>query len=183
MGLVLQNSPGSYTHSTFSMGCQTPFQVWWYTLWALHWWTLDSRWLVEHSGKADHCTCFVLWSLTFSQSKLPDGASPIFLIIYADKTRLSSFGTAKGYPVVARIANLPTEISNSDGAGGGRLVGWLPIVRTINETAWLISKVSWSFVGIRGLGWNWKKGICEFQTCCLASSILWDTWFDTAVTS
>jgi hypothetical protein len=68
--------------------------------------------------------------LMSSQSKLPDGASPVFLIIYADKTRLSSFGTAKGYPVVARIANLPTEIRNSDGVGGGRLVGWLPIVRT-----------------------------------------------------
>ncbi len=67
-------------------------------------------------------------ALEISQSKLPDGASPVFLIVYADKTRLSSFGTAKGYPVVARIANLPTAIRNSNGVGGGRLVGWLPIV-------------------------------------------------------
>ena len=64
------------------------------------------------------------------QSKLPDGASPIFLIIFADKTRLSSFGTAKGYPVVARVANLPIDIQNTNGVGGGRLVGWLPIVCT-----------------------------------------------------
>jgi Plavaka transposase len=49
-------------------------------------------------------------------------------ILYADKTKLSSFGTAKAYPVVARCANLPTEIRNGNGIGGGRVVGWLPIV-------------------------------------------------------
>lgn len=53
----------------------------------------------------------------------------MFLILYADKSRLSSFGTAKGYPVFARCANLPTDVRNSDGVGGGRLVGWLPVVR------------------------------------------------------
>lgn len=48
--------------------------------------------------------------------------------MYADKTKLSSFGTAKGYPIVARFAALPHEIRNSNGVGGGRVVGWLPIV-------------------------------------------------------
>lgn len=48
--------------------------------------------------------------------------------MYADKTRLSSFGTEKGYPVLARCANLPISIRNGEGVGGGRLVGWLPIV-------------------------------------------------------
>jgi hypothetical protein len=61
--------------------------------------------------------------LTNLKLALPDHASPLFLIIYADKTQLSSFGTVKGYPVVARIANLPSNIRNSNGAGGGRLVG------------------------------------------------------------
>lgn len=65
------------------------------------------------------------WTL---QKKLPPGASPIALILYADKTRLSSFGTAKGYPIVARCANLPVHIRNSNGIGGGEVVGWLPIV-------------------------------------------------------
>jgi hypothetical protein len=65
------------------------------------------------------------------QLKLPDGASPLFLIIFTDKTHLSSFGTVKGYPVIAHIANLPTDIWNSNGAGGGQLVGWLPIVRVL----------------------------------------------------
>ncbi|KAG1829882.1 hypothetical protein EV424DRAFT_1585853 [Suillus variegatus] len=51
---------------------------------------------------------------TFSQ--LPPGGKPLAYILYADKTKLSSFGTAKGYPVYAR-------------EGGGYVVGWLPIVK------------------------------------------------------
>jgi len=62
------------------------------------------------------------------QSQLPPGAKPLAFILYADKSKLSSFGTAKAYPIVARIANLPVEIRNSTGLGGGRVVGWLPIV-------------------------------------------------------
>lgn len=62
------------------------------------------------------------------QSKLPPGAEPLCFILYADKSKLSSFGTAKGYPVIARCANLPVEVRNGDGLGGGRVVGWLPVV-------------------------------------------------------
>jgi len=51
------------------------------------------------------------------------------LELYADKTLLSSFGTEKGYPVMARIVNLPVGVRNSDGIGGARVVGWLPVVR------------------------------------------------------
>lgn len=29
---------------------------------------------------------------------------------------------------MARIGNLPVDIRNNDGHGGGRIVGWLPIV-------------------------------------------------------
>lgn len=53
----------------------------------------------------------------------------VCLELYADKTQLSSFGTEKGYPVMARIANLPVKIRNGEGLGGGRIVGWLPVVR------------------------------------------------------
>lgn len=94
-------------------------------------WTADDWWNIQARRLTPTMTGAYLM-LEISQSKLPNGASPVFLIIYADKTRLSSFGTAKGYPVVARIANLPTAIRNSDGVGGGRLVGWLPIVCAIN---------------------------------------------------
>ena len=48
--------------------------------------------------------------------------------MYADKSKLSSFGSQMGYPVIAKIANLPSEISNGQGLGGGSVVGWLPIV-------------------------------------------------------
>ena len=53
----------------------------------------------------------------------------VCLELYVDKSRLSSFGTEKGYPVMARIVNLPVGIRNSNGIGGARVVGWLPIVR------------------------------------------------------
>ena len=66
--------------------------------------------------------------VTTGQSKLPKNAKPLFLIIYADKSRLSSFGTAKGYSVIARLANLPDFFRNGEGIGGGEIVGWLPIV-------------------------------------------------------
>jgi hypothetical protein len=33
--------------------------------------------------------------------------------------------------VIARCANLPTEIRNGNGVGGGRVVGWLPIVSSL----------------------------------------------------
>ncbi|KAI9442882.1 hypothetical protein BJY52DRAFT_1128463, partial [Lactarius psammicola] len=52
---------------------------------------------------------------------------PLAFILYADKTKLSSFGTAAGYPVIARCANLPTAIRNGNGFGGGCVVGWLPV--------------------------------------------------------
>ena len=56
------------------------------------------------------------------------------LYLYTDKTKLSSFGTDMGYPVYARIGNLEIGILNSNGIGGGELVGWLPIVCIENIT-------------------------------------------------
>ncbi|KAJ3563803.1 hypothetical protein NP233_g8701 [Leucocoprinus birnbaumii] len=63
------------------------------------------------------------------QSTLPPTAKPLGFILYADKTKLSSFGSQMAYPVVARIANLPVEVRNGQGLGGGCTVGWLPIVK------------------------------------------------------
>ncbi|EIW76794.1 hypothetical protein CONPUDRAFT_63473 [Coniophora puteana RWD-64-598 SS2] len=70
------------------------------------------------------------WSI---QSKLPNqhsGATPapFSILLYADKTRLSSFGTVQGYPVIARCMNLPSKIRNGNGVGGARVVGWLPVL-------------------------------------------------------
>ncbi|KAG1888602.1 hypothetical protein F4604DRAFT_1877195 [Suillus subluteus] len=61
-------------------------------------------------------TANTFWNV---QSQLPPGGKPLAFILYADKTWLSSFGTARGYPVIARLANLPTDIHNGQGVGGG----------------------------------------------------------------
>ncbi|EIW80471.1 hypothetical protein CONPUDRAFT_90680 [Coniophora puteana RWD-64-598 SS2] len=67
------------------------------------------------------------------QTKLPNThtsatPAPFSILLYADKTRLSSFGTIQGYPVIARCMNLPTQIRNGNGIGGARVVGWLPVL-------------------------------------------------------
>ncbi|KAI5992656.1 hypothetical protein EDD15DRAFT_2136230, partial [Pisolithus albus] len=67
------------------------------------------------------------------QSKLPRDGKVLAFILYADKAKLSSFGRQKGYPVVACLANLPASIQNGEGIGGGRIVGWLPIVKEAKE--------------------------------------------------
>ena len=65
-----------------------------------------------------------------TQSKLPKGGKPLGYIRFVDKGKLSSFGTHKGYPVIARLANLDHETRHGVGPGGGRIVGLMPIVRS-----------------------------------------------------
>lgn len=50
--------------------------------------------------------------------------------MYADKTKLSTFGTQKGYPWVVSLCNLDDRIRFSTGPGASTVVGWLPVVRT-----------------------------------------------------
>ncbi|KAF7334738.1 hypothetical protein MSAN_02372200 [Mycena sanguinolenta] len=50
-------------------------------------------------------------------------------IIYADKAKLSSFGTEKAYPAIGRLANVFGGLRNSDQWGGGQVVGSLPVVK------------------------------------------------------
>jgi len=76
------------------------------------------------------------WPTQSLKSNLPDGAKPLCILLYADKTRLSSFGTAKAHPVIARCANLPVEIRNGEEIDGGRVVGWLPIVGAHYSLIW-----------------------------------------------
>ena len=64
-----------------------------------------------------------------SKTSLPNNAKLICIELYADKSKLSTFGTEKGYPVMARILNLPVKIRNGKGVGGAHVVGWLPVVR------------------------------------------------------
>ncbi|KAG1745376.1 uncharacterized protein EDB91DRAFT_1080305 [Suillus paluster] len=111
----------------------------------------DKSWDFEHLSKFDGInfvrfmdepyTAEAFWDF---QSQLPEGAKPLTFILYADKTKLSSSGAAKAYPVIAWLVNLPTDICNGEGIGGGYVVGWLPIVKEDKEFAkkpgWLITR-------------------------------------------
>ncbi|KIP05748.1 hypothetical protein PHLGIDRAFT_73799 [Phlebiopsis gigantea 11061_1 CR5-6] len=104
-----------------SISCLVPHTTW------------DAQRLYKYDGEkwVQFChepyTCKRWWSV---QSKLPNqpNAKPVCLMLYADKTRLSSFGTAKGYPVMLGIANFAMPVRNGIGLGSARIVGWLPCV-------------------------------------------------------
>ncbi|KAG2039785.1 hypothetical protein BDR03DRAFT_933074 [Suillus americanus] len=51
------------------------------------------------------------------QSKIPPDAKPLAFILYADKAKF------------CLLHNLPIAICSGEGLGGGRVVGWLPIVK------------------------------------------------------
>jgi len=77
-----------------------------------------------------------------------------------------------GYPVVARLGNLPAEIQNGRGVGGGCVVGWLPIVCLLYVNYWLL----WFALA----GWWWRRereeGLCWPQTCRMAWVISQAPW-------
>ncbi|KAG1856505.1 hypothetical protein C8R48DRAFT_749127 [Suillus tomentosus] len=112
-------------------------------------WALD---LLQDSCFAKHFpwTANAFWDahLTFRLS-LIHYAKPLAFILYASKNKLSSFGTQKCYPIVARIVNLPIEIRDGVGVAGGRVVGWLPIV---NENQKNSGKAS--FVNFKNAVWH-----------------------------
>ncbi|KAJ8701072.1 hypothetical protein PTI98_004035 [Pleurotus ostreatus] len=109
----------------------------------------DAKQLFKFDGKSwirfrdDIVTGDLWWEI---QSTLPNDGKPFILIIYADKTRLSTFGTAKGYPVIARVGNLNINIRNGEGPGGGFMVGWLPIIEELapekGKTKWTNHKAT-----------------------------------------
>ncbi|KAJ8468399.1 hypothetical protein ONZ45_g17255 [Pleurotus djamor] len=67
----------------------------------------------------------LLWAM---ESALPENGTPFFVMVYADKSKLSSFGAQKAYPVIARCVNLYSDVRNSREIGSGACVGWFPIV-------------------------------------------------------
>ncbi|KAF9491747.1 hypothetical protein BDN71DRAFT_1484072 [Pleurotus eryngii] len=91
----------------------------------------DAKHLFKYNGESwvhfydEPVTGDLWWEI---QSTLPEGGKPLLLIVYADKTCLSTFGTAKGYPVVARVGNLIINLRNGDGPSGGFMIGWLPVM-------------------------------------------------------
>ncbi|KAF9041871.1 hypothetical protein BDP27DRAFT_1374345 [Rhodocollybia butyracea] len=64
----------------------------------------DARRLFKYDTETRTWKCFIQEAYTANdwcniQSKLPSGAVPLCIVFYADKSKLSSFGAAKGYPV------------------------------------------------------------------------------------
>uniref|UniRef100_A0A0W0FXB3 Uncharacterized protein n=1 Tax=Moniliophthora roreri TaxID=221103 RepID=A0A0W0FXB3_MONRR len=53
---------------------------------------------------------------------LGSNAKPLLLLIYTDKNKLSTFGTTKGYPVIAQIGNVPSDLR------GRWVIRWHPII-------------------------------------------------------
>ncbi|KAG9219806.1 hypothetical protein CCMSSC00406_0009505 [Pleurotus cornucopiae] len=123
-------------------GQEVEFEIWYRPLWD---WVLS---LVKDTNLASHFewnsqrlykfngrdfirffdepwTGDLLWNM---ESQLPEDGTPFFYIVYADKSKLSSFGTTKAYPVIVRCANLYTSVRNGRGIGGGEVVGWLPVI-------------------------------------------------------
>ncbi|TFK20498.1 hypothetical protein FA15DRAFT_599615 [Coprinopsis marcescibilis] len=63
-----------------------------------------------------------------AQSALPNGAGVFAIILNADKTSLSTFGTQKAYPIYARCGNLPLRVRNGIKHGKEVMVGLMPVV-------------------------------------------------------
>ncbi|KAI0700953.1 hypothetical protein BC835DRAFT_1265604, partial [Cytidiella melzeri] len=61
-------------------------------------------------------------------SKIRGDGKPLAIILWADTSVLSTFGTQKGHYIVARLGNLPMWVRNGKSLGGGRVVGFVPIV-------------------------------------------------------
>ncbi|KAF8197090.1 hypothetical protein BJ912DRAFT_1020953 [Pholiota molesta] len=112
----------------------------------------DARRLSKYDGEKfvrfvhGPSTANIMWKV---QSQLPPNGKPLGFIVYVDKTLLSTFGTKKGYPVYARIANLPEYIRNGRGYAGGRLVGWLPILEDDPK-----NKGSTNYVNFKNVVWH-----------------------------
>ncbi|KAG0699084.1 hypothetical protein DFH29DRAFT_983675 [Suillus ampliporus] len=142
-----------------------------------------------------------IWDI---QSQLPPGAKPLAFILYADKTKLSSFGTAKGYLVYARLANLPTKIRNGRGTGGGYVVSdeklhsgkpsWVDFKNTVWHKSFsrIISSLAskskmgqwftcldgierWFFLCILILLADFEEHLWPCPVCLVSRDDLWDT--------
>ena len=87
---------------------------------------------VECSGNVYHYAFLYIICIKYpSQDEIPEGGTPLGIYLYADKSKLSSFGTQQGYPVVMRITNIEANVRHGVGFGGGHVVGFLPLVSLI----------------------------------------------------
>ncbi|EKM49340.1 uncharacterized protein PHACADRAFT_33518 [Phanerochaete carnosa HHB-10118-sp] len=104
----------------------------------------------ESFWEPERCTRSYVWDV---QSELPEGSKPLGIYLYADKNKLFTFGTQKGYPVVMRITNLEAQVRHGCGLGGGHIVGFLPL---IDEDAEHTGKTS--FANLKRKVWHAAVG-------------------------
>src|SRR5260221_6043852 len=79
-----------------------------------------------------NCTPIISDSTWRILPPLDHGGIPSILfgiLYYSDKSKLLSFGSVKGWPVLVHALPLPCSIHNGRGHGGVCLIGWLPYVR------------------------------------------------------
>ena len=131
LGMGWKHVARSTTYPPLRMGRMQDVKIRWRIIIVglVLWWAMDCDTVLEDTSM-QYLPIFDFNWRSNLQSSLPAGAKLIILIIYTDKTKLSSFGTQKGYPVIARCAKLLVELQNRNGIGGGRVVGWLPIIRS-----------------------------------------------------
>jgi len=94
-------------------------------------------------------------------------AAPLCFILYADKTKLSTHSTVKGYPIMVCCVNLPIHIQNGKGIGSGWVVGWL-LIMSLHCSIIISNDNSVDIADQRRSIWTWKTGIHQLKVCCMA---------------
>ncbi|KAJ6459099.1 hypothetical protein C8R45DRAFT_942523 [Mycena sanguinolenta] len=93
----------------------------------------DAVKMYQHNGTSFVCFLNKPWmadAFWEIQSLLPNhkDAKLCSYIIYANESKLLSFGTQKAYPIIARLGNVVVGIQNGNGWSGDQVIGELPIV-------------------------------------------------------
>ncbi|KAI0777095.1 hypothetical protein BC629DRAFT_1736243 [Irpex lacteus] len=85
-----------------------------------------TRWVryIEEPWTAD-----MFWDVQTHITDTDEEGKPLGLIVWADKDKLSTFGSQQGHPIVVRLSNLDSAVRNSLGPGGGRIVGLVLVIK------------------------------------------------------
>ncbi|KAI0683945.1 hypothetical protein BC835DRAFT_1241405, partial [Cytidiella melzeri] len=96
-------------------------------------------------------------------SSIRSGGKPLAIILWADTSVLSTFGTQKGHYIVARLGNLPMSIRNGNSVGGGRVVGFVPIVGADSAEQGKVKFVNWKHAVFHEAFRNFLKDVARLS--------------------
>ncbi|KAI0697352.1 hypothetical protein BC835DRAFT_1206783, partial [Cytidiella melzeri] len=96
-------------------------------------------------------------------SSIRSGGKPLAIILWADTSVLSTFGTQKGHYIVARLGNLPMSIRNGNFVGGGRVVGFVPIVGADSAEQGKVKFVNWKHAVFHEAFRNFLKDVARLS--------------------